>query len=91
MGAVRLLLERGAKVASTNAHKRMTPLMFAAMRGHVAIVEELLAAASAAQLDTSAFIGAKDERGKTAAHYARLRRHEAVVELLQARERSEAQ
>lgn len=85
IGAVRLLIERGARVASTSAPYRMTPLMFAAMRGHEKIVEELLSAAQTAGLSAPALISAKDKRGKTAEFYANLRGEMQVVELLRSR------
>ena len=82
IGAVRLLLERGAKMDSTNCVWGLTPLMMAAMRGHVSIVRELLSAAAQAELSIPALIGARDKRGKTAAHYASLRGQTTVVEML---------
>ena len=72
LGAVRLLLERGARLDSPNCgpKKRMTPLMYAALRGHLELVKELLAAAPAGGLHASALVAQKDARGKTAEHYA---------------------
>lgn len=83
MGAVRLLIERGAKLDSTNAPGGTTPLMLAAMRGHTSIVQELLNAAGSTKLGVAALKVAKDKRGKTAMHYARLRGQAGVIELLE--------
>ena len=85
IGAVRLLLERGAKLDSTNSgspNLRMTALTYAAMRGHTSIVEELLSHV-APPFTKRGFALMKDKRGKTASHYANLRGHTHIVELLE--------
>ena len=85
LGAVRLLLERGAKLDSTNSGTpslRMTPLMYAALRGHEQVVRELLDVAPRHSLTAASLVAMQDKRGKRALDYANLRGHEKVVQLL---------
>ena len=67
LGAVRLLLKRGADPASTNHSHGMTPLHLAAAGGHEAIVPVLL--------DAGSPVGARDGRKRTPAAWARRRGH----------------
>lgn len=85
LGAVQLLIKRGARLDSTNSgspNLKMTPLMYAAMRGHASIVEELLKHVSP-PLTAASFLAMRDRRGKTAMDYATLRgQGEDLLQLL---------
>jgi len=74
LGAVKLLLDRGADVHQTNAYGR-TALTFAAMRGHQGIAQLLLSAG--AQPDVA------DRWGRDPVDWARRRGHTALAEVLQ--------
>ena len=70
LGAISLLLDRGANVNSTASPKGMTPLHLAAIGGHSDVTERLL--------DAGAIPSIKDKRGRTALAYATKLGHEAV-------------
>jgi len=76
IAATRLLIERGADVASTFNPMRMTPLHLCAIFGHDAVAEYLLSVGAPPE--------AKDCRGHTPLYYARKRGHIEMVERLTA-------
>jgi ankyrin repeat protein len=74
LGAVDVLIKRGADPNSTYHPKRMTPLALAVMGGHVEIAMHLLAA--------GARPGAKDARSRSCERWARARGHKALANML---------
>ena len=85
LGAVKLLLEHGARADSTMQCKKRTPLHFAGMYGHEEIAATLLASTATAEVDLA---GMRDARGWTAARWAKWRGHCALAERLKAAERA---
>jgi ankyrin repeat protein len=74
LGVVRLLVEAWAEVDAVTSGKKMTPLLYAAEGGHLAVVRHLLAAG--ARLDV------RDAKGRTALALAEEEGHEDVVRWL---------
>jgi ankyrin repeat protein len=70
---VKLLLEKGAEVDSTDAGGR-TPLSWAARNGHEGVVKLLL--------EKGAEVDSKENGGRTPLWWAARNGHEAVVKLL---------
>jgi ankyrin repeat protein len=71
---VRMLLEAGAEVDAVTSGKKMTPLLYAAESGYLAVVQRLVAAG--ARLDV------RDAKGRTALALAEEEGHEDVVRWL---------
>ena len=75
LGAIKVLLRRGADVHSTRHPKRMSALHLAAMGGHVELALRLLAAGARA--------GAHDAKRRTCARWAYARGHVRLGRLLE--------
>jgi ankyrin repeat protein len=71
---VKLLLDKNADIESKDDGYGLTPLSWAAMKGHEAVLKLLL--------DKDADVESKDEYGWTPLSWAALKGHEAVVKLL---------
>eukprot|EP01138_Halocafeteria_seosinensis_P002298 gb/GECG01002354.1/.p1 GENE.gb/GECG01002354.1/~~gb/GECG01002354.1/.p1 ORF type:complete len:879 (+),score=101.15 gb/GECG01002354.1/:1-2637(+) len=74
MDALKKLLELGADVNHQDARLGKTPVMKAAMRGFVGIVEQLI--------ENNAQLGIKDDDGRTALHDAALYGETTVIQVL---------
>ena len=75
LGAVNLLLSRGAKADSTMQCRRMSPMHLAAMGGHESCIDALLRHAP----DGVNLAAIKDRTGRTAARWAAKRRYEQLA------------
>ncbi|KJZ71099.1 hypothetical protein HIM_09518 [Hirsutella minnesotensis 3608] len=77
MGLLRIILRRAHQSATDinpKNRQRRTPLLYAAERGHEAVVQELLL--------KKADVNVRDISGATALHWAATRGHEEVISLL---------